>query len=174
MPRRLRRLTNIFVSQGALAPDAYGADNPDNVSVSPSGGILLCEDGGTDDGDGLSMLGLKDDGTTFEFARNIINLTDADAAALVAAGHDPAAIGTGDFSGNEWAGATFTSDANLLFVNIQTPGVTFVIEGPFEKGPFGSPSRRDHDDDDDDDRGNKGGGHGGHDDDDDGGYGRGR
>lgn len=28
-------LFNLFVSQGALAPAAYGADNPDNVSVSP-------------------------------------------------------------------------------------------------------------------------------------------
>ncbi len=34
-------LTNVFV---ALVPGV--ADNPDNVSVSPRGGIMLCEDGG--------------------------------------------------------------------------------------------------------------------------------
>lgn len=133
---RTQTLHNIFVSKGALAPDAYGADNPDNVSVSPNGGILLCEDGGTDDGDGLSMLGLLPNGRTFEFARNIINIEQSDASALAAAGHDPDAVGTGDFSDNEWAGATFSPDGNILFVNIQTPGITFAITGPFSKGPF--------------------------------------
>jgi hypothetical protein len=135
------RLDNLFVSQGALAPAAYGADNPDNVSVSPSGGILMCEDGDEDDGDGLSLLGLLPNGQSFEFARNIINIDPSDADALSAAGHDPEAIGTGDFSGNEFAGATFSSNGQWLFVNVQTPGITFAITGPWGKGTLGGPGR---------------------------------
>lgn len=129
-------LTALFVSQGALVPSAYGADNPDNCTVSPNGGILLCEDGGTNDGDGLSMLGLLPNGQSFEFARNIIDISSSDAAKLAAAGHDPAAIGTGNFSGQEWAGATFSPDGKTLFANIQTPGISFAITGPWGKGPF--------------------------------------
>ena len=135
------RLINLFVSQGALAPAAYGADNPDNISVSPSGGIMLCEDGGQDDGDGLNLLGLLPNGQSFEFARNVINIDASDAGALAAAGHDPEVIGTGYFGDNEFAGATFSSNGQWLFVNIQTPGVTFAITGPWGKGTFGGPGR---------------------------------
>eukprot|EP00913_Durusdinium_trenchii_P028322 g26550.t1 len=111
------------------------ADNPDNVTVGPKGEIFLCEDGGRDvDGFGLSLLGLTRRGETFEFARNNINISSGDADALVAAGHDPAAVGTGDFTGQEWAGATFSPDGNILFVNIQTPGITFAITGPWRRG----------------------------------------
>jgi secreted PhoX family phosphatase len=35
-------------------------------------------------------------------------------------------------TGNEWCGACFYD--RWLFVNIQTPGVTFAITGPWEKG----------------------------------------
>ena len=38
----------------------------------------------------------------------------------------------GDYRGQEWAGATFFD--KWLFVNIQTPGVTFAIRGPWKKG----------------------------------------
>ena len=136
-----KRLENLFVSQGALAPAGYGADNPDNVTVSPSGGILMCEDGGQDDGDGLNLLGLLPNGQSFEFARNIINIGVSDAGKLAAAGHDPDAIGTGYFGSNEFAGATFSTDGHWLFVNIQSPGVTFAITGPWNKGVLGGPGK---------------------------------
>lgn len=42
----------------------------------------------------------------------------------------------GDYRGQELAGATFDPASDTLFVNIQTPGVTFVIEGPFQRGGF--------------------------------------
>ena len=32
---------------------------------------------------------------------------------------------------SEWAGAVFSPDGKWLFVNIQTPGVTFAITGPW-------------------------------------------
>ena len=133
------KLFSLFVSKGALAPAAYGADNPDNVSVSPSGGIMLCEDGDQGDGNALSLLGLLPNGQSFEFARNNVIIAPGDADALADEGHDPAAIGTGDFSDNEFAGATFSSNGQWLFVNIQTPGITFAITGPWAKGVFGGP-----------------------------------
>ena len=41
----------------------------------------------------------------------------------------------GNFSGSEWAGATFEpKKGHWLFVNIQTPGITFAITGPWKKG----------------------------------------
>ena len=135
------QLENLFVSQGALAPAGYGADNPDNVTVSPSGGILMCEDGGQNDGDGLNLLGLLPNGQSFEFARNIITIGLSDGGKLASAGHNPDAIGTGYFGDQEFAGATFSSDGKWLFVNIQTPGVTFAITGPWNKGVLGGPGK---------------------------------
>ena len=40
----------------------------------------------------------------------------------------------GAFRGSEWAGATFSPDGKWLFVNLQNPGVTLAITGPWEKG----------------------------------------
>ena len=82
------------------------------------------------------MLGLLPNGQTFEFARNIINIGPGDESALIAAGHNPFAVGINDYSDQEWAGATFSPDGKTLFANIQTPGITFAITGPFAKGPF--------------------------------------
>ena len=42
------------------------------------------------------------------------------------------AIESGDYRQSEWAGATFSPDGKTLFVNIQTPGITFAIAGPWE------------------------------------------
>ncbi|HZI51574.1 MAG TPA: alkaline phosphatase PhoX, partial [Terriglobia bacterium] len=39
---------------------------------------------------------------------------------------------TGNQAQNEWAGACFSPDGEWLFVNIQTPGVTFAITGPWK------------------------------------------
>ena len=94
-------MTNLFVSRGAEAASIYGSDNPDNITVSPQGGIILCEDGGQDDGNGLALLGLLPNGQTFEFARNIIEIDNGDQATLAATGHNPDVIETGNYSGRE-------------------------------------------------------------------------
>ena len=56
-------------------------------------------------------------------------------------GHDPirASDVTEIFRGSEFAGACFDPTGRYLFVNIQTPGVTFAITGPWGKGVFGGP-----------------------------------
>ena len=108
-------LACVFVSPGAAV-----LDNPDNIAVSPRGGIVLCEDG---DNAVQSMHGLTPDGEIFKFAENHV----------VLAGERNGI--TGDFSGSEWAGATFEpKNGNWLFVNIQTPGITFAITGPWKQG----------------------------------------
>jgi secreted PhoX family phosphatase len=37
---------------------------------------------------------------------------------------------------NEWAGACYSPDGQWLFVNIQSPGITFAITGPWGSGPL--------------------------------------
>jgi secreted PhoX family phosphatase len=94
-------------------------DMPDNICVSPRGGLVLCEDGGL----GPSLVhGLTLDGRIFNFARN---------NALIPAGGPRRA---GDFRGAEFCGATYSPNGEWLFVNIQDPGITFAITGPWEDG----------------------------------------
>ena len=87
--------------------------NPDNVCVSPRGGIVLCEDS-----DGPNFVrGLTRSGEVFDFVRN--NINDA-----------------------EWAGACFSPQGQTLFVNIQgstsstsdTFAATYAIWGPWTPG----------------------------------------
>ena len=92
---------------------------PDNICVSPRGGIVLCEDGR----DGTNFLrGLRMDGQIFPFARNNVDL----------AGERNGI--SGDFRASEFAGATFSPDGRWLFVNVQIPGMTIAITGPWADG----------------------------------------
>ena len=113
------------------APNAGELDNPDNITVTPRGGLLLCEDAaGNNFTEGERLIGLTLDGKTFRFAQNDINLT---AAQIASAGKT---IAPGDYRQSEWAGACYSPDGKWLFVNIQTPGITFAITGPWGDGPL--------------------------------------
>jgi len=83
-------------------------DSPDNICVSPRGGLVLCEDGDADQ----YVRGLTQRGDIFDFALNLVP----------------------GFEDKEFAGATFSPDGETLFVNIQTPGLSFAIWGPWEEG----------------------------------------
>ena len=64
------------------APNANDLDNPDNITVTPRGSLLLCEDAaGNNFTAGERLVGLTLDGETFTFAQNNINLTAAQIAA---------------------------------------------------------------------------------------------
>lgn len=90
------------------SPDADVLQQPDNVCVSPRGGIVLCEDGAAPN----HVRALTAEGRIFDFARNL----------------------AGD-QGGEFAGATFSPDGRTLFVNLQRdPGATYAIWGPWERG----------------------------------------
>lgn len=112
---------------------ASDVDGPDNIAVSPRGGIVLCEDGGSNP---KRLIGLTADGVTFPFAENRIVLEPGDIDVIDAAFPGAKANfwdnAAGDFQGREWAGATFHGD--WLFANVQSPGVTFAIRGPWKKG----------------------------------------
>ena len=81
--------------------DANVLDAPDNICVSPRGGLVLCEDGGGEQ----FVHGLTRQGEIFRFAKNIVP----------------------GQSGSEFAGSTFSPDGETMFVNIQGPGLTFAI-----------------------------------------------
>jgi len=123
------KLVALFVS-----PDAETADNPDNITVSPTGGVLVCEDGGgTRDANGeleigTRMIGIEPNGESYVFAENNMAI-DVELPGRPS-------IQPGDYRDREWAGACFNPFGSLLFVNIQTPGVTFVISGPWSRGPL--------------------------------------
>jgi hypothetical protein len=114
-----------------VADEEQVGDNIDNLTISPRGGILLCEDGRpvTDEyGPGTRLLGLTADGDSYTFAKNSVALT---LEQIVAAGKR---IFPDDYRGEEMAGACFDPDGEVLFVNIQRPGITCAIWGPWERG----------------------------------------
>ena len=107
------RLRLLFESPGANV-----VNMPDNICVSPRGGLLLCEDGvGPQFVHGLTV-----DGQVFQFARNNV----------VLAGERNEI--EGDFRDREFAGATYSPDGRWLFFNVQAPGISFAVTGPWEAG----------------------------------------
>jgi secreted PhoX family phosphatase len=79
-------------------------DAPDNLTVHPDGRLYLCEDGSGGD----NIVTVDHDGSTSILARNI-------------------------HSGAEWAGACFSEEGHVMFVNMQGDGLTFAIKGPFRR-----------------------------------------
>ena len=92
---------------------------PDNLTVSPRGGLVLCEDGTANP----CMHGLTADG------RLVPLRAQHRAPGRRAQRHRAATSRCGEF-----AGATFSPDGRWLFVNIQSPGITLAITGPWERG----------------------------------------
>ncbi|HXF37219.1 MAG TPA: alkaline phosphatase PhoX [Actinomycetota bacterium] len=85
-------------------------DFPDNIVASPRRkSVLICEDSG----DGNMLRGLTRDGLLFDFALNAIS-----------GGTD------------EFAGATFSPDTQVLYANMQSNGMTYAIWGPWHRGPL--------------------------------------
>ena len=80
-------------------------DGPDNITVSPYGGLFLAEDG-----EGKQhLVGATSTGKTFTFAENQL---------------------PGD---EEFTAPNFSPDGQTLFANVQIPGHTFAITGPFRE-----------------------------------------
>jgi uncharacterized protein len=110
-------------------------ENPDNIVVTPNGGLILCEDNsGATSNDAERLLGLTLHGDIFTFAKNNINFTAAGLGNYTR--EESGSVYTQDFRQNEWAGACFNQVGDWLFVNIQTPGITFAITGPWARGPL--------------------------------------
>ncbi|MEZ5276229.1 MAG: DUF839 domain-containing protein [Opitutaceae bacterium] len=78
-------------------------ENADNLTVSPWGDVVVCEDGGGDN----FLVGIRPNGDCYQIARNA----------------------TGD---TELAGVCFSPVDGTLFVNLQGPGLTLAITGPWQ------------------------------------------
>lgn len=76
--------------------------NADNLTVAPWGDLLICEDTGPHCG----IVGIGPDGQQYALADNA-------------------------HTGSELAGICFSPDGKTLFVNIQYPGMTLAITGPW-------------------------------------------
>ena len=77
---------------------------PDNITVAPWGDLIISEDGKGHD----RLIGINPENSNcYCFAKNILNKS-------------------------EFAGATFSPDGNILFVNIYDPSMTIAIEGPWD------------------------------------------
>lgn len=100
------------------SPDPLVLDYPDNVVLSPRGGLVICEDSKQPV---QRLYGLDREGGLFEFCRNNVRLDGAMGFA-------------GDFRGREWAGACFSPDGKWLFANVYAPGFTVAITGPWRNG----------------------------------------
>lgn len=86
----------------AQPTSAAAMRHPDNITVTPWGDALVAEDGPP----GNRLIGVRPDGSSYLFARNRYN-------------------------GSELAGICFAPDGQTAFVNIQHPGITLAITGPF-------------------------------------------
>jgi secreted PhoX family phosphatase len=118
----------VYVSAGQ-----HEADRVDNLCVGPRGGMVMCEDGGGERGllslqRGNRLIGLDARSLAFAFAENN----------MIIESRMPRRpwIATGDFRGSEFAGVCYAPRGDRMFVNVQTPGVTFEIFGPWERGPL--------------------------------------
>ena len=103
------KLTDDELELFAEPNDKDIVDNCDNLTVAPWGDLILCEDGGGEQ----FLVGITPQGRFFKLARN-------------AGGN------------SEFAGATFSPDGSTLFVNIQRPGITLAITGPWASARRGS------------------------------------
>jgi secreted PhoX family phosphatase len=100
--------------------DPQVLDYPDNVVVSPRGGLVICEDS---KGSGSEHLfGLTRGGDLFRFARNDVVLDRGQRGFI------------GDFRNAEWAGVCFSPDGRWLFANVYNPGFSVAITGPWREG----------------------------------------
>ena len=112
------------------SPSKQVLNMPDNMAVSSRGGIIVCEDCGIttiQTPQGIKryfprMHALSPEGEIHVFAENNTII------------EKPYQGIKGDFRGSEWTGANFSPDGKWLFANIQSPGYTIAITGPWEKG----------------------------------------
>jgi uncharacterized protein len=79
--------------------------NADNLTMAPWGDLIVCEDT-EDDTDRCALVGIRPDGIEYLLANNA-------------------------YSDSELSGVCFSPDGRTLFVNIQYPGMTLAITGPW-------------------------------------------
>lgn len=78
--------------------------NCDNLTIAPWGDVIICEDK-----DDARIIGITPQGETYVIAKNV------------------------GYRESEFAGPVFSPSGKTLFVNIQSPGLTMAITGPWKK-----------------------------------------
>lgn len=96
------------------SPGRSTLDMPDNLIAMPDGALLLCEDGGAP----CRLRLLTPGGELTVVAENNIVLDGLKGM-------------HGDYRGGEWCGVCRAGD--WLFANVQEPGITFAITGPWDE-----------------------------------------
>jgi uncharacterized protein len=111
-PRRNTLRLEVIFTRPTPAPENPEFDAPDNICMSPYGGLMLCEDGVGD----AYMLGTTRDGEVFHFARNRVNIGTQEEPEY-----------------GELAGVGFSADGKTMFFNIYNPGITYAVTGPWNR-----------------------------------------
>ena len=106
-----RRLTLVVV----FGPDTdvqLPGEEPDNICLAPSGGLMVAEDG-----EGAQhVFGVTTRGEVYPMARGRQNIGTPEEPAW-----------------GEFAGICFSPDYDTMFVNCYTPGTTFAVTGPWHR-----------------------------------------
>jgi secreted PhoX family phosphatase len=79
--------------------------NGDNLTIAKNGDVIIAEDRGDDQ---CSLRGVTQEGRIYTLATNVLN-------------------------SSELAGVCFSPDGDVLFVNVQTPGLTLAIRGDWSQ-----------------------------------------
>jgi secreted PhoX family phosphatase len=113
------------------SPNPKTLNQPDTITIAPDGTLVMCEDGDGEDvaGGDNWMRVLTPSGTIANLAKVI--------APMDLHYWDPEDFPKkGAFGASELSGACFTADGQHLFVNVQYPGLTCVITGPWQNASW--------------------------------------
>lgn len=86
------------------SPGQSVLDYPDNLTMSPFGDLMICEDGWGEQ----FLVGITPEGESYQFAKNALNTS-------------------------ELAGICFSPDGQTMFVNVYDPGITLAVTGNWRK-----------------------------------------
>ncbi|WP_049567279.1 alkaline phosphatase PhoX [Streptomyces sp. SBT349] len=115
-PRRRTLTLKVLLGSDRDPLDPGRVDGPDNITVSPYGGLIIAEDG-----EGHQHLfGTTGEGGTFPLAGNEVNVGTATRPAF-----------------GEFTGVNFSPDGRTLYAAIQEPGILLAVTGPWRR-PNGS------------------------------------
>ena len=104
--KRFSTITLKLVFAYTPADQDNDVDGPDNITVSPFGGVIIAEDG-----DGVNhLVGATKHGEAYFLARNQLE-------------------GDSEFTGPNFA----PNNDRILFANVQTPGHVYAIRGPWKR-----------------------------------------
>lgn len=110
-----------------LLLDSPGHDTisgPDNITVSPRGSLVICEDRTNSNTAAQSLFALTPAGQLFRFCQVNPRIS----------GHHAGFRLSSTALLSEWAGVTFSADGEWLFCNLYRPGLTIAITGPWQDG----------------------------------------